>query len=196
MKIDWEKVNDLVPAIIQDYETAQVLMLGYMNKQALAKTVATEKVHFYSRSKQRLWLKGETSGNFLLLKDIELDCDNDALLITVKPTGPVCHNGTYSCFKNSIGNVFAQLFQTLKNRKKNKQAKSYTVALLQAGVEKICAKVEEESLEVIQAATKETKQRLAEETADLIYHNFVLLLAKGVDLRAVMKVLQQRNSSR
>lgn len=180
MKIDWQKMNNLVPAVIQDYVTGQVYMLGYMNQESLNKTEETGFVWFYSRSKDRLWQKGETSGNTLKVKDISTDCDQDALLILVEPSGPVCHEGTDSCFKSSYHNAFANLYRVLESRKKEMPQDSYTSHLLQEGTDKICAKIDEESAEVINAAKNETKQRLIEESIDLIYHLFVLCVSQDI----------------
>jgi phosphoribosyl-AMP cyclohydrolase / phosphoribosyl-ATP pyrophosphohydrolase len=191
-KIDWKKVNGLIPAIIQDASTGIVLMLGYMDKEALAKTEKTNLVWFYSRTKKRLWKKGETSGNTLQVKDIKLDCDNDALLVKVIPVGPVCHTGNRTCFKEESRNTLEQLFTLVESRKEKMPRGSYTASLFKAGLEKIALKVAEESLEVVQAAQKETKQRLTEETADLVYHLFVLLVEKGISLNKIEKELKKR----
>jgi len=152
-------------------------------------------VWFYSRTKKRLWKKGETSGNTLRVKDISVDCDNDALLVKAIPVGPVCHTGDMSCFKEEArGNAIQELFSTIEKRKKDLPKKSYTASLFKAGLDRIVLKVSEESMEVIQAATKETKRRLVEESVDLIYHLFVLLAQKGIDLRMVEKEIRKRAS--
>lgn len=196
-KINWTKNNGLVPGIIQDADTKAVLMLGYMNKQSLAKTLKTNRVWFYSRSKQRLWMKGETSKNFLNLISIKPDCDNDALLVKVRPSGITCHVGDYSCFKEGKSlDAFAELFSVIEDRKGKMPRKSYTAALLKAGVFRICAKIAEESGEVIKAATKESKQRLIEESADLLYHLFVLMSYKGLGLDDLSKEIESRKESR
>ncbi len=186
----------LIPTIIQDEKNLRVLMLGYMNKEALEKTLKDRKVWFYSRSKRRLWQKGETSGNFLLVRDIYFDCDKDALLILVKPTGPACHTGKEDCF--GIGNgrfgpeAFAALFDLIVERKKLMPGNSYTTSLFKEGLNKICAKIGEESGEVIKAATKETRECLVSESVDLIYHLFVLLADKGISLEEIRKEIVRR----
>lgn len=194
MKIDWEKMNNLIPAIIQDYATGQVYMLGYMSQESLNKTEETGYVWFYSRSKDRLWQKGETSGNTLNVKDISTDCDGDALLILVEPNGPVCHEGTDSCFKSTYKNAFANLYRVLESRKKEMPEGSYTASLLQEGTDKICAKIDEEAAEVINAAKNETKQRLVEESIDLIYHLVVLCVSQDITNINLDSEMQKRAS--
>lgn len=192
-KVDWKKGNGLVPAIIQDVNTSAVLMLGFMSKEALNKTVQTGNVWFYSRTRKRLWMKGETSSNVLRVVQMKLDCDKDTLLILTKPTGPTCHKGSYSCFKEKRSEQeFSRLFMLIESRKKSPAAKSYTTSLFQAGVDKMSLKVAEEALEVVHAAQKQTKKRLIEETADLFYHLFVLLVGKGIKLCDIENELQQR----
>ncbi|KKP38837.1 MAG: phosphoribosyl-AMP cyclohydrolase/phosphoribosyl-ATP pyrophosphatase, phosphoribosyl-ATP pyrophosphohydrolase / phosphoribosyl-AMP cyclohydrolase [Candidatus Peregrinibacteria bacterium GW2011_GWF2_33_10] len=205
--------SELLPAIIQDFETKEILMLGYMNKEAFEKTLKEKRVTFFSRSKNRLWTKGETSGNFLDLISFQIDCDEDTILIQVKPNGPTCHSGSGSCFgetkipafagmtKKSAGmtgkevkmTFLKELFDLIKERKERMPEGSYTTSLFQEGIYKICTKVSEESGEVIKAATKETKERLAEESADLLYHLMVLLVEKNVDFEEVVAVLRKRN---
>ena len=180
-RLNFKKSTGLVPAIIQDTETDQVLMLGYMNKEALQKTLKTKKITFFSRSKNRLWQKGETSGNYLKLVSIAKDCDNDTLLIKAKPQGPTCHTGNTSCFNTSQFNL-QNLFKLIQQRKKDLPKNSYTAKLFQSGQKKILAKIKEESAEVIKAATKEAKKRLIEETCDLIYNLFVLLVEEKINL--------------
>jgi len=191
--LNFKKQNGLIPAIIQDAETQQVLMLGYMNEGSLKKTINTKKVWLFSRSKNRLWMKGEESGNILNIISIASDCDNDTLLIQAKPDGPTCHTNKTSCFgnQNSI-NVLLELFQVIKKCKSRMPKNSYTTSLFEGGVDKICDKVEEESLEVIQAATKETKQRLIEESCDLIYHLLVLLANQNIGLNEIFEELKKR----
>lgn len=192
-KINWEKVDGLVPAIVQDASNGLVLMLGYMNKEALEKTESTGFVWFYSRTKERLWMKGEESGNTLKVKDILLDCDADTLLVKVAPAGPTCHTGKDTCFDETVsGDSLQKLFSTIASRKKNAPAGSYTASLFKAGLDKIALKVAEESLEVVHAAQKETEQRLTEESVDLIYHLFVLLAEKGVDLKDIEEEIRKR----
>ncbi len=194
-KINWSK--GLVPGIIQDADTGAVLMLGYMNEQSLAKTLNTKKVWFYSRSKKRLWMKGETSGNILSLIGIAPDCDGDALLIKVKPAGPTCHEGRYSCFKvNKDPSPLLGLFQIIQSRKQEMPKNSYTASLFGAGLNKISLKVAEEALEVVQAAQKQTKHRLIEEIVDLLYHTFVLSVQKKISLREIESEIIKRASQK
>lgn len=191
--INFTKLNGLIPAIIQDVETKQVLMLGFMNGESLKKTIKTKKVWFFSRSKNRLWMKGEESGNILNLISIASDCDNDTLLIQVKPKGPTCHTNAASCFgeQKSI-NILLELFKLIGERKSKMPEGSYTTSLFKKGVDKICAKIKEESLEVIKAAKKETKQRLIEESCDLIYHLLVLLVNQKIGLDEIFGELEKR----
>jgi phosphoribosyl-AMP cyclohydrolase / phosphoribosyl-ATP pyrophosphohydrolase len=192
-KVNWTKGQGLVPAVIQDADTSAVLMLGYMNKESFAKTLKTKKVWFYSRSRQRLWMKGETSKNILNLVDIKLDCDNDAILIKAKPVGPTCHTGAYSCFKeNSDSNKLLELYGVIQERKLKMPKKSYTASLFKAGLDKISLKVAEEALEVVHAAQKQTKTRLIEETVDLIYHLFVLLTEKDISFKDITDEIDKR----
>ncbi|MEK7161743.1 MAG: bifunctional phosphoribosyl-AMP cyclohydrolase/phosphoribosyl-ATP diphosphatase HisIE [Patescibacteria group bacterium] len=192
-KVNWTKGQGLVPAVIQDANTSAVLMLGYMNKESFAKTLKTKKVWFYSRSKQRLWMKGETSKNILNIVDIKLDCDNDAILIKAKPVGPTCHTGAYSCFKESKDqNALVTLFNTIQDRKNKMPKNSYTTSLFKAGLDKISLKVAEEALEVVHAAQKQTQLRLTEEAVDLFYHLFVLLVQKNVSLEDVQNEIIKR----
>src|SRR3989344_3237674 len=194
-KISWSKNSGLVPAVIQDADTGAVLMLGYMDKASLAKTLRTKKVWFYSRSKKRLWMKGETSGNTLGLVEIKPDCDNDALIVKVKPTGPACHTGVYSCFgEKPESDALAELFKVIQDRKKLMPKNSYTTSLFKQGVDKISLKVAEEALEVVQAAQKETKKRLIEESVDLVYHLWTLLVSKDVSLESVSKEIKKRKA--
>ncbi|MFZ2189406.1 MAG: bifunctional phosphoribosyl-AMP cyclohydrolase/phosphoribosyl-ATP diphosphatase HisIE [Candidatus Magasanikiibacteriota bacterium] len=186
----------LIPAIIQDESTNTVLMLGYMNNEALKKTKKTNKVWFYSRSKKRLWQKGETSKNYLLVKSLNFDCDKDAILIKVKPAGPTCHTGSYSCFKEKpVINPLIELFTTIENRKNNLPKNSYTTSLFKGGINKIIGKIMEETTEVINASIRETKKRLIEETVDLIYHLFVLLNKKNIKLEDVFKEIEKRKTA-
>ncbi|MBU2915919.1 MULTISPECIES: bifunctional phosphoribosyl-AMP cyclohydrolase/phosphoribosyl-ATP diphosphatase HisIE [Reichenbachiella] len=196
MNIDFEKTDGLVPAIIQDAKTKNVLMLGYMNQEALTKTQETGKVTFYSRSKQRLWTKGEESGNFLELKDIKLDCDNDTLLIAVNPVGPTCHKGTDTCWgeenKASYG-FLSQLEVVIKDRHDNPDEKSYTSSLFKKGINKVAQKVGEEAVEVVIEAKDNDEGLFLNESADLMYHYLILLRAKGYSLEDVVKVLDERH---
>ena len=191
-KLDFSKIDGLVPAIVQDAETLQVLMLGFMNKDALGKTLAEGRVTFFSRSKNRLWQKGETSGNFLKVVEIKVDCDSDSLLILAKPEGPTCHTGTESCFGKSEFDL-TQLFKLIKERKLKMPENSYTSSLFSDGLDKIIAKIEEEAEEVVRAAKSEGKQRLVEESCDLLYHLFVLLNNEGVTIADIKKALNNRH---
>lgn len=198
MKIDFNKNKDgLVPAIIQDFETKNVLMLGYLNEEAYAKTVELNKVTFFSRSKNRLWTKGEESGNFLEVVDIKIDCDNDSLLIKVKPFGNVCHTGSDTCWneKNEASYGFlSELEQTIEDRKKNPTQKSYVASLFEKGINKIAQKVGEEAVEVVIEAKDNNDNLFLNESADLLFHYLILLQAKGFRLQDVEKVLKSRKS--
>ncbi|CAM4091377.1 bifunctional phosphoribosyl-AMP cyclohydrolase/phosphoribosyl-ATP diphosphatase HisIE [Flavobacterium weaverense] len=197
MNIDFSKNTDgLIPAIIQDSETKNVLMLGYMNAEAYQKTVATNKVTFYSRSKQRLWAKGEESGNFLNLVEIKNDCDNDTLLIQVKPEGPTCHKGTDTCWaeenKTDYGFI-STLENTITTRRENADSeKSYVASLFKLGMNKIAQKVGEEAIEVVIEAKDDNDDLFLSESADLLFHYLILLQAKGFKLNDVVDVLKSR----
>ena len=198
-KINWKKCNGLVPAIIQNANNNMVLMLGYMNKESLTKTLENKNVWFYSKTRKRLWMKGETSGNILNVMDIKLDCDKDVLLIKARPFGPTCHNGNYSCFKErkKIKQLeLFKLFETIQDRKEKMPKKSYTTSLFKEGLNKILLKVAEEALEVVQAAQKQTKRRLIEETVDLIYHLFVLLVGKKISLTDIKNEINKRQKTK
>ncbi len=195
MKIDFAKFPDkLAPAIIQDAQTGKVLMLGYMNAQALKKTRRENRVTFFSRSKNRLWTKGETSGNFLAVKEIRLDCDSDAILIKVNPTGAVCHTGHDTCFKevNETENFLLELENIIAQRKSNAPENSYTAKLFTKGLPKITQKVGEEAVEVVIAALAENEGNFKNEVSDLLYHLLVLLAAKETKLADVYAVLRNR----
>lgn len=195
MKLDFEKGNGLLPAIIQEDRTHQVLMLGYMNEEALEKTKTEGKVCFYSRTKERLWTKGESSGNFLLVKEIIPDCDNDTLLIKAEPTGPVCHKGTKTCFNEESAKGFIyQLEEVIAKRKANPKEGSYTTELFEKGINKIAQKVGEEATELIIEAKDDNDGLFLNEGADLIYHLLVLLREKGFALEDIEKVLTERHS--
>ncbi len=195
MKIDFAKYNDgLMPAIIQDDTTGKVLMLGFMNEEALNKTKTTGKVTFYSRSKQRLWTKGEESGNFLELKDIIADCDNDTLLIKVNPVGPVCHTGADTCFNETNSGDFLQtLGEIIRQRFEDRSAKSYTSGLFDKGINKVAQKVGEEAVELVIEAKDNDTDKFLNEAADLLFHYMILLQAKGFSLQDVKQVLKQRH---
>jgi phosphoribosyl-ATP pyrophosphohydrolase/phosphoribosyl-AMP cyclohydrolase len=199
LKIDFEKVNGLVPAIIQDAESNVVLMLGYMNQEALDVTLETKKVTFYSRTKGRLWTKGETSGNYLMLDSLTLDCDNDTLLIKAKPVGPVCHTGNDTCFaeiNNSKTLFLDTLRQIIKDRKNNPSERSYTASLFSAGINKIAQKVGEEAVEIVIEAKDHNKDLFLGEAADLLFHYLVLLEAKEIELDEVIEVLMDRHNKK
>lgn len=195
MKIDFEKNADgLVPAIIQDALTGRVLMLGFMNAGALAKTNELQKVTFFSRSKNRLWTKGEESGNFLSVQEIKVDCDNDALLIKVNPAGPVCHKGTDTCWgeKNENVDFLIQLETTISDRKENPSETSYTSSLFAKGINKIAQKVGEEAVELLIEAKDDNADLFRDEAADLLFHYLVLLQAKGFRLADIAATLKKR----
>jgi phosphoribosyl-ATP pyrophosphohydrolase/phosphoribosyl-AMP cyclohydrolase len=194
-QIDFSKGDGLIPAIIQDVNTLQVLMLGYMNAEAIEKTQKEGKVTFYSRTKDRLWTKGEESGNFLNVKDISVDCDNDTLLIRVDPIGPTCHKGTKTCWgegeTTSFG-VIEQLEKTISQRWESESSESYVSSLKQKGTHKIAQKVGEEAVEVVIEALRTDDKLLLEESADLLFHYLLLLKAKGYSLNDVLTVLKGR----
>lgn len=195
MQIDFKKYPDgLVPTIIQDAITDKVLMLGFMNEEAFAKTNEINKVTFYSRSKNRLWTKGEESGNFLFLKEILVDCDNDTLLVKATPTGPVCHTGADTCFNeiNTSRDFLKDLENTIKDRKENPEEKSYTSSLFAKGRNKVVQKLGEEAVELVIEAMDNNDELFKEEAADLLYHYIVLLREKGFGLDDVLQVLKKR----
>jgi len=193
MNIDFNKGNGLVPVIIQDEITLQVLMLGYMNEEAYNKTVSEQKVTFFSRTKNRLWTKGESSGNFLYVKSIKLDCDNDTLLIQVKADGPSCHTGSISCFNtNSSKGFLYQLEQIINLRIDENIETSYTNQLYQRGINKVAQKVGEEAVELVIEAKDNNSDLFKNEAADLLYHLLILLKAKSVTLQDVEYVLKER----
>ena len=195
MKINWKKGNGLVPAIVQDAETDAVLMLGYMNREALARTRRTKRVHFYSRARGRLWRKGETSGNTLRLVSVSLDCDGDTLLVRAVPTGPVCHRETPTCFPEAaptLGRTLGELGRVVAGRAKSRPRGSYTAEHFSKGIYRIAQKVGEEALETALAAQGRSKARVAEEAADLLYHLLVLLKACKVPPSQVARVLAKR----
>ena len=197
MELDFEKMNGLVPAIIQDNYTQKVLMLGFMNKEAYDKTVETGKVTFFSRTKNRLWTKGEESGNFLHVVSIQADCDKDTLLIKVHPEGPVCHTGTDTCWgeKNEQDIMFLKELQDfIDKRHAEMPEKSYTTSLFKSGVNKLAQKVGEEAVETIIEACNGTDERLIYEGADLLYHLIVLLTSKGYRIEDLARELKERHS--
>ncbi|ASC56814.1 bifunctional phosphoribosyl-AMP cyclohydrolase/phosphoribosyl-ATP diphosphatase HisIE [Vibrio vulnificus] len=197
-RINWEKVDGLVPAIVQDFKSSQVLMMGYMNQEALVKTGETGQVTFFSRTKERLWTKGETSGNVLQLVNMSLDCDNDTLLVKVNPIGPTCHTGTTTCWdgdpqEESQMVWLHQLEQLLAARKSADPDSSYTASLYARGTKRISQKVGEEGVEVALAATSGDKAELVCESADLIYHLMVLLQDQGLSMNDVINKLKERH---
>ncbi|HEX8249119.1 MAG TPA: bifunctional phosphoribosyl-AMP cyclohydrolase/phosphoribosyl-ATP diphosphatase HisIE [Pyrinomonadaceae bacterium] len=195
MKIDFEKYADrLVPAIVQDAETGKVLMLGFMNAESLLRTQETGQATFFSRSRQKLWTKGETSGNFLEVKEITLDCDADTLLIKAKPGGAVCHTGAETCFgeKNENEDFLFELEKIILDRKTNPAADSYTTKLFRQGLNKIAQKVGEEAVELVIEAKDDDRALFKNEAADLLYHLLILLAAKEVSLNEIMQTLKKR----
>lgn len=193
-QIDFTKGNGLVPVIIQDNATLQVLMLGYMNLEALEQTRKDGKVTFFSRSKTRLWTKGETSGNFLYVKEIMSDCDNDSILIKVNPAGPTCHNGTNSCFgANTAKGFLYHLEQVVNQRIDDDEKDSYTNKLYKKGINKVAQKVGEEAVELVIESKDNNDDLFKNEAADLLYHLLILLKAKGINLHDVEEVLKERH---
>lgn len=190
----WEKQSGLLPAIVQDADSRRVLMLGYMSREALARTIESGQVTFFSRSKQRLWTKGESSGHVLTLVRLEVDCDNDTVLVQARPQGPTCHLGTASCFPNAPGDVLGDLDALIARRAVDLPAGSYTTKLFESGIKRIAQKVGEEGLETALAAVVEDDDALLGEAADLLYHLIVLLRARRLDLDAVKQTLAKRRS--
>ena len=197
MKIDFEKMNGLVPAIIQDASTDKVLMLGFMNEEAYSKTVATQKVTFWSRTRNCLWTKGETSGNFLNVVSMQIDCDNDTLLVKANPVGPVCHTGSDTCWgeKNERNPLLflTELQDFIEKRHQEMPEGSYTTSLFRDGLNRMAQKFGEEALEAVIEATNGTSERLIYEASDMIYHLIVLLTSKGMRIEELAKELQVRH---
>jgi phosphoribosyl-ATP pyrophosphohydrolase/phosphoribosyl-AMP cyclohydrolase len=195
MNIDFSKGNGLVPVVIQDYNTLQVLMVGYMNEEALQKTIKEKKVTFFSRSKNRLWTKGETSGNFLYTEEISSDCDKDSLLIKARPAGPTCHTGSTSCFGDETAKGFLyELEHVISQRIDDNIEESYTNKLFKKGINKVAQKVGEEAVELVIEAKDDNIDLFKNEGADLLYHLLILLKAKGVSLQDIEEVLQKRHT--
>ncbi|MFZ1783761.1 MAG: bifunctional phosphoribosyl-AMP cyclohydrolase/phosphoribosyl-ATP diphosphatase HisIE [Ferruginibacter sp.] len=195
--LDFKKNSDgLIPAIIQDVVTGKVLMLGFMNREALAKTRELQKVTFFSRTKNRLWTKGEESGHYLYVKEIKVDCDKDTLLIKVSPTGPVCHTGADTCWneKNESGNFLLKLEDVIADRKKNPSTASYTSSLFAKGINKIAQKLGEEAVELVIEAKDDDATLFKNEAADLLFHYLVLLKAKGFSLDDITALLKERHT--
>jgi len=193
MTIDFNKTGGLVPVIIQNALNLQVLMLGYMNEEAFAKTKAEGKVTFFSRSKNRLWTKGETSGNFLFVKDILVDCDNDTILIKADPVGPTCHTGSTTCFKEETAKGFLyELQQTIAQRIDDNDTESYTNKLFRKGINKVAQKVGEEAVELVIEAKDDNEDLFKGEAADLLFHLLILLKTKNLKLEDIELVLKNR----
>jgi phosphoribosyl-ATP pyrophosphohydrolase/phosphoribosyl-AMP cyclohydrolase len=198
-ELDWDKQGNMMPAVIQDAQTKDVLMLGYMTPEALSKTVETELVTFFSRSKQALWTKGETSGNTLSCLSISMDCDKDTLLIMARPAGPTCHTGTTTCFGDTQSNALSfltELSGIIKARKENSDEKSYVHNLLNRGAAKVAQKVGEEGVEVAIAHTANDKEETREEAADLLFHLMILLEDADMSLSDITQTLESRHKSR
>ena len=198
MKVEFSKYSDgLAPAIIQDYSTGKVLMLGFMNEEALKKTMSEGKVTFYSRSKQRLWTKGEESGHFLLVKQVMVDCDNDTLLIKAQPLGATCHTGADTCWseRNHNDNFLFYLEDIIRLRKAGSDENSYVKKMFAKGLNKIAQKVGEEAVEMVIEAKDNNDELFLNESADLLFHYLLLLNAKGHNLQDVLEVLQKRHSN-
>ena len=197
-RLDWAKGDGLLPAIVQHWRSGEVLMLGYMTAEALALTWATGKVTFFSRSRQRLWTKGEQSGNTLLLKSVRADCDADTLLVQAEPVGPTCHRGSFSCFgeraevRPPLG-FLAELDALVAHRHAERPAGSYTTSLFESGIRRIAQKVGEEGVETALAGASEPEQKVVEESADLLFHLLVLLRARGIPLQRVVRELEARH---
>ncbi|MES2419428.1 MAG: bifunctional phosphoribosyl-AMP cyclohydrolase/phosphoribosyl-ATP diphosphatase HisIE [Bacteroidota bacterium] len=192
--LDWEKTNGLIPVVIQDSQTLEVLMLGYMNQEALEKTQKEDKVTFFSRTKNRLWTKGEESGNFLFVQSIAVDCDKDTLLIKANPVGSTCHTGSRSCFNTNYNqNFLFELENIIRDRYENPTAESYINSLRKKGINKIAQKVGEEGVETVIAALNETEEDFVNEASDLIFHLMVLLKEKGKTLADIALNLEKRH---
>lgn len=199
MQIDFEKGNGLVPVIVQDSVSQQVLMLAYMNREAYEKTRKTGRATFFSRSRNEIWQKGDTSGNWLKVEEISIDCDSDTLLLRVEPQGPVCHKGTYSCFgeeEKLHSGFLIKLEQLIDKRKKELPENSYTTELFRAGINRIAQKVGEEAVELIIEAMDNNSDLFLNEGADLLYHFMVMLSYKGYSLSDIVSVLEKRHSAK
>jgi phosphoribosyl-ATP pyrophosphohydrolase/phosphoribosyl-AMP cyclohydrolase len=193
MKLNFEKSNGLIPVIIQDDKTLQVLMLGYMNEEAYLLTLKENKVTFFSRSKNRLWTKGESSGNFLHVKDVKIDCDQDTILIKARPEGPTCHKGSISCFNENTSKGFLyKLETTIQERIERNDETSYTNQIFRKGINKVAQKVGEEAVELVIEAMDQNDELFKNEAADLLYHFLILLKAKNMNLEEIERVLEMR----
>lgn len=190
-----KSTDQLIPAIVQDEQTKEILMLGYMNEEAYLQTMESKKVTFYSRSRKQLWVKGETSGNYLTLKSISIDCDNDTLLVKALPCGPTCHTGNYSCFNSTSSEPFslAYLEKIIEQRKQDSPERSYTARLFGKGINKIAQKVGEEAVEMVIEAKDQNNELFINEAADLMFHYLLLLNVKGFQLSDVVNVLELRH---
>jgi phosphoribosyl-ATP pyrophosphohydrolase/phosphoribosyl-AMP cyclohydrolase len=199
--VDFAKGDGLVPAIVQDADSGAVLMLGYMNREALEETLARKRAVFFSRSKQRLWEKGETTGHSLDVLDVTVDCDNDTLLVSARPRGPACHNGTLTCFGDAPRSAaqrlafLAKLEDVIAQRATEKPESSYTARLLGQGIARVAQKVGEEGVELALAGVGEPEEKVVQESADLLFHLLVLLRARGLTLQTVVSLLQSRHKS-
>ena len=194
---DFSKSDGLIPAVVQDARSGEVLMLGYMNEESFRKTIETKRVTFFSRSRQTLWMKGETSGNVLDLADISVDCDRDSILVRAVPNGPTCHEGTRTCFRDAPSttwSILSDLEGVIRERRKSMSDNSYTASLFKAGLDRLAQKVGEEAIEVLIEAKNGDRDRLLNESADLLFHLMALWEAQGVSLGAVCAVLRQRSS--
>ena len=193
MKLNFEKSNGLITVIIQDDKTLQVLMLGYMNEEAYRLTLKENKVTFFSRSKNRLWTKGESSGNFLHVKDVKIDCDQDTILIKARPEGPTCHKGSVSCFNENTSKGFLyKLEETIQERIERNDETSYTNQIFRKGINKVAQKVGEEAVELVIEAMDQNDELFKNEAADLLYHFLILLKAKNMNLEEIEQVLEMR----
>jgi phosphoribosyl-AMP cyclohydrolase / phosphoribosyl-ATP pyrophosphohydrolase len=189
--------DGLVVAVVQDARTREVLTVAYMNEEALRRTLTTGETYFFSRSRQKLWHKGETSGNFQKVRHLRFDCDADAVLLEVDPLGPACHKGTYSCFgvEPTFGGTIQQLYDLIVDRKRDRPQGSYTTRLFDQGIDKITKKLGEEAVETVIAAKNDSTERIVEETSDLLYHLMVMLVEKGVTLQEIRGELERRHKT-
>ncbi len=192
-ELAWEKMNDLLPAVVQDATSNEILMLGYMNQTALQKTIETKWITFFSRSKNKEWMKGETSGNKLALVSIQTDCDKDSLLIKVNPINTTCHNGTFSCFTDSEFSFIRELELIIQNRKEFPTPNSYTSELFAAGVSRMAQKIGEEGVEVALAAIEKENDAIKNEVADLFFHILILLRERNINFAEIIQLLKNRN---
>lgn len=202
-EIDFEKGNGLVPVIIQNKLTKQVLMLGYMNEEALKKTLQTKRVHFWSRSRKTIWLKGETSGNYALLDEITIDCDNDTLLCKVVPTGPICHKGTISCFSennrtatDASVEIIEDIYNVMVERTLTSSKESYVARMVEKGLERISRKIGEETIELIFAGQTDSESEIVHEATDVLFHVMLLLVSKGISINKIYEELYKRHQEK